>query len=110
MYVNNDLRKVTRRFCKESITWRFLCHPNVLPLLGATMSEGRFAMVSEWMPNGDINQFVKARKDVNRFELLRGVAEGLVYMHEQGTAHGDLKGANILIDENGRARLADFGW
>ncbi|KAF9784402.1 kinase-like domain-containing protein, partial [Thelephora terrestris] len=109
MYVNNDPRKVTCRLCKESIMWRFVCHPNVLPLLGATMSEGQFAMASEWMPNGDINQFVKARKDVNWFELLRGATEGLVYMHEQGTAHGDLKGANILIDENGHARLADFG-
>ena len=34
------------------------------------MSEERFAMVSEWMTNGDINQFVKAHGDVNRLELV----------------------------------------
>ena len=34
------------------------------------MTEGRFAMVSEWMINGNINQFVKARPDANRFELV----------------------------------------
>jgi hypothetical protein len=34
------------------------------------MSENRFAMVSKWMPNGDINQFVKAHEGVNRFELV----------------------------------------
>ncbi|KAF9780863.1 kinase-like domain-containing protein [Thelephora terrestris] len=109
MYESNDLRKVTRRFCKEFITWKSLRHQNVLPLLGVIMSENRFAMVSKWMPNGDINQFVKAHEGVNRFELLVGVAEGLIYMHERRMVHGDLKGANILIDENGRARLADFG-
>jgi len=65
--------------------------------------------VSEWMANGNINEFVKAHKDVNRFELLKDVARGLMYMHDQDMIHGDLKGANILIDENRRARLADFG-
>ena len=51
--------------------WRFLRHPNVLPLLGVSMSENRFAMVSEWMPNGNINQFVKAHPEVNRLGLVR---------------------------------------
>ncbi|KAG6915349.1 hypothetical protein DXG01_012023 [Tephrocybe rancida] len=37
------------------------------------------------------------------------VAEGLQYLHENGVVHGDLKGPNILIDNAGRARLADFG-
>ncbi|KAF9780834.1 kinase-like domain-containing protein, partial [Thelephora terrestris] len=109
MYANKDLRKVTHRFCKEFITWKSLHHPNVLPLLGVIMSKNRFAMVSEWLPNGDINEYVEAHQGVNLFELLMGVAEGLIYMHERGMVHGDLKGANILIDEDGRARLADFG-
>jgi len=34
------------------------------------MSEAQFAMVSEWMPNGDINQFANAHPDVNRLELV----------------------------------------
>ena len=51
--------------------WRFLRHPYVLPLLGVSMSENRFVMVSEWMPNGNINQFVKAHPNVNRLSLVR---------------------------------------
>jgi hypothetical protein len=35
------------------------------------MGNDQFAMVSEWMTNGNINEFVKARRDVNRFELVR---------------------------------------
>ncbi|KAF9642586.1 kinase-like protein [Thelephora ganbajun] len=96
-------------FCKEVITWRVLRHPNVLPLLGAIMTNNRFAMMSGWMTNGNINQFVTAHPDANRFELLGGVAKGLIHVHSQGMVHGDLKGANILIDGTGRACLADFG-
>ena len=53
------------------MTWRALRHPNVLPLLGVTMTGTQLAMISEWMANGDINQFVRTHPDVNRFELVR---------------------------------------
>ena len=53
--------------------WGSLRHPNVLPLLGVPKDRSRFkfAMVSEWMPNGRINEFVRAQRDVNRFKLVR---------------------------------------
>jgi len=57
-------------FCREFVTWKVLHHPNVLPLLGVIMTEGRFLMVSEWMANGNINQFVTAHRDANRFALV----------------------------------------
>ena len=53
------------------MTWKSLRHPNVLPLLGVTMSGKHFAMISEWMVNGSINEFIKANQDANRFELVR---------------------------------------
>ncbi|KAF9780739.1 kinase-like domain-containing protein, partial [Thelephora terrestris] len=93
----------------EVITWKSLRHPNVLPLLGVVVTENKFAMVSEWMTNGNINQFVTARRDVNRFQLLADAAEGLNHMHRNGMIHGNLGGENILIDQTGNARLADFG-
>jgi serine/threonine protein kinase len=58
-------------FCREVVTWKTLCHPNVLPLLGATMTEDRFVMVSEWMTNGSINEFLKAQLDADRLKLVR---------------------------------------
>ena len=53
------------------MTWKTLRHPNVLPLLGVTMSEGplRFVMVSEWMKNGNINQFLEC-VDADRLKLV----------------------------------------
>ena len=50
--------------------WKALRHPNILPLLGATMSENRFVMVSAWMQRGDINGFVKAYPNADRLGLV----------------------------------------
>ena len=96
--------------------WKALRHPNVLPLLGVRMTENEFAMISEWMPNGNINGFVAVHQDANRFELvspsfelpssplsltiirfpqLAGVARGLDYMHSMGVVHGALKGVRL---------------
>ena len=55
------------------MTWNSLRHPNVLPLLGVTMSENRFVMISEWMVKGNINDFVKADKNADRLELVRSL-------------------------------------
>ena len=60
----------TQTFCKEVVTWKALHHPNVLPLLGVTMGKRLFAMVSEWMVNGNIIEFVEAHRNANRFELV----------------------------------------
>ena len=50
--------------------WKALRHPNVLPLLGVTMSKNHFAMASEWMDNRNVNEFIKVHRDANRFELV----------------------------------------
>jgi serine/threonine protein kinase len=61
------------------VTWKALRHPNVMPLLGVTMTENRFVMVSEWMENGNINEFVKTHTDVNRLELVCFLFEDLIF-------------------------------
>jgi len=53
------------------VTWKALRHPNVLPLLGVTMTDDRFVMVSEWMVRGNINGFVKAEIGADRLGLVR---------------------------------------
>jgi len=100
----------SQRFCREAIAWKHLRHPNILPLIGVTVSNQRFAMVSAWMDNGNINEFIKRHPGVNRIELLVDVTNGLKYMHDLHVVHGDLKGANILIDKDQRACIADFGF
>jgi serine/threonine protein kinase len=61
----------SQRFCREGVAWKHLRHPNILPLLGVTISEHRFSMVSEWMDNGNINQFIEKYPHANRPMLVR---------------------------------------
>jgi len=60
-----------QRFCREAVAWKHLRHPNILPLLGVTVGEYRFEMVSEWMENGNITDFIKQDRQANRAELVR---------------------------------------
>jgi len=60
-----------QRFCREGVAWKHLRHPNILPLIGVTVSNQRFAMVSAWMENGNINEFVGKDQHANRIELVR---------------------------------------
>jgi len=61
----------SQRFCREGVAWKHLRHPNILPLLGVSLNEHRFALVSEWMENGNINEFIGEDRHVNRTELVR---------------------------------------
>ena len=58
--------------------WKTLQHPNVLPLIGVTMTKTQFAMISEWMVNGNINDFAKAHPDVDRLGLVSFLFKGLL--------------------------------
>ena len=53
------------------MTWNALSHPNVLPFLGVTMEEDQLAMISEWMVNGNINEFLRVNWEANPFKLVR---------------------------------------
>ena len=66
------LTRHSQRFCREAVIWRHLRHPNILPLLGATLDthETTFSLVSEWMGNGNINEFIRNHGDVNRVQLV----------------------------------------
>lgn len=64
-------------FCKV-MKWRFLRHANVLPLIGVL--EDELAMVSPWMVNGSINEFVRVNKGVDRFKLVGSPCVILVYL------------------------------
>lgn len=59
-----------KRFCKEVVGWRSLHHRNVLPLLGVTMTKNRFVMISEWVGNGNIKEFLKTHTDADPVELV----------------------------------------
>ena len=52
------------------MVWNALRHPNVLPLLGVMMTEAEFVMVSDWMEDGNIKDFLKSNDDADWLELV----------------------------------------
>lgn len=107
-----DFGSIHEAFCKECVVWMNMSHPNVHQLIAVKIkpSAGKFSMVSELMTNGNILNYI-SKKEANRIHLLEDVARGLEYLHKIGIIHGDLKGHNILINNERppRACIADFG-
>ncbi|KXN83543.1 Serine/threonine-protein kinase HT1 [Leucoagaricus sp. SymC.cos] len=97
---------------KEFIIWAHLSHPRILPFYGVFQSEKmklRICLVSPWMPNGDLNQYLEENTETPRIPLIIDITAGLRYLHELKIVHGDLKAKNILISKDKRAMIADFG-
>ncbi|CAE6407141.1 unnamed protein product [Rhizoctonia solani] len=109
VYVMNKDEKYLKCAAKELYTWSKCKHPNVLNLLGLVEFRGQIGMVSAWMDNGDVRTYLDARPGTDRCQLCHGISDGLAYLHDVGIIHGDLKGANILISDDGKPMLNDFG-
>ncbi|KAL4070278.1 kinase-like domain-containing protein [Scleroderma citrinum] len=88
-----------------------LRHDNILPLLGITTKfDLTVSIVSPWMQRGNAHDYVQD-KAIDPRPLIEGIARGLQYLHhhsEGAISHGNLKGRNVLISEDGQALLADF--
>ncbi|KAF8169206.1 kinase-like domain-containing protein, partial [Mycena galopus ATCC 62051] len=107
----SDLRRMHLKFCREALLWKDLHHPNILPFLGIDRDSfpSSLCMVSPWMDHGVVMNYLKTYGHANVDKLLYEIAQGLEYLHSHNIVHGDLRGANILIQEDWSACLADFG-
>ncbi|KAG6330032.1 hypothetical protein ID866_9059 [Astraeus odoratus] len=105
--------KTVKLILREAHLWSKLDHENVLPLMGITTDfHITVSLVSKWMAKGNAHSYVQD-KAVDPRPLIVDIARGLCYLHNHPKGpiiHGDLKGANVLISEDGRALLADFSY
>ncbi|KAF5324648.1 hypothetical protein D9611_004380 [Ephemerocybe angulata] len=105
----SDSAVVHKKFQQEVSMWRTFDHPNVLPLYGIVYIGKHLYSVSPWMSHGTAIGYVQKYPEANQLKLLSEISEGLAYLHAKDIVHGDLRGANVLISEDGVARLSDFG-
>ncbi|KXN83220.1 Tip elongation aberrant protein 1 [Leucoagaricus sp. SymC.cos] len=87
-------------------------HPNVIPLYGSYLSAERIpriCIVSPWMENGDLVDYLANLPDTPLIPLMSDVAAGLQFLHDMGIVHADLKARNVLVSRTQRAMLTDFG-
>jgi len=105
---SGDRYKIERYF-EEVTVWKRLNHPNILTNLGAGPDIAEFCVVSPWIPEGELLQYLGKFPGANRVSIMIGIADGLSYLHSNDVVHGDLKGANILFNGMGIPLIIDFG-
>ncbi|KAL4204850.1 hypothetical protein AMTRI_Chr01g134220 [Amborella trichopoda] len=112
--VITDEEKV-RAFRDELALWQKLRHPNVVQFLGAVTQSSPMMIVTEYLPKGDIRAYLKERlalKSSKAVKFALDIARGMNYLHEnkpEAIIHRDLEPSNILRDDSGHLKVADFG-
>ncbi|TYI82070.1 hypothetical protein E1A91_D05G197100v1 [Gossypium mustelinum] len=109
-HLNENLR---REFTQEVNIMRKIQHKNVVQFFGACTTPPNLCIVTEFMSGGSIYDLLHKQKSGFKLPLLLklaiDVSEGMSYLHQNGIMHRDLKAANLLMDENGVVKIADFG-
>ncbi|CAN1849795.1 L-type lectin-domain containing receptor kinase IV.1 [Linum perenne] len=115
--VAHDSRQGMKEFVAEIVSIGRLRHRNVVSLLGYCRRKGELFLVYEYMPNRSLDKYLFDQKKPGmkwcmRFKVIKGVASGLFYLHEeweQIVIHRDVKASNVMIDGEWNGRLGDFG-
>lgn len=106
-------QKALTPWIKELILWAHSSHPNILPFFGVLLEVingiQRICLVSPFMKNGNLHDYAPKIPQKSRLPLILDVINGLYYLHGLGIIHSDLKGENVLISNEGRGLITDFG-
>ncbi|CAE6530191.1 unnamed protein product [Rhizoctonia solani] len=100
--------KHLKRAARELYMWSNCNHPNVHQFLGLVMFRDRIGMVSPWAKHGNLLKYLSENPQADRCEFCVQISRGLQHLHWIGIVHGDLKGANVLVLDDGTAALTDF--
>ncbi|KAE9054951.1 hypothetical protein PF007_g32472, partial [Phytophthora fragariae] len=95
------------QFKAEADLWFSLNHDHIIKLYGACHDERPF-FVCERATRGTLTSFAKGKERLEIWSYIHQALLGLRHLHDHEIVHGDLKGNNILVCDDG-AKLADFG-
>lgn len=101
-----------QEFLQEVAIMRKVRHRNVVQFIGACTERPNLCIVFEYMRGGSVYDFIRKSGPLRISAILRIAAEvcrGMDYLHKRKIVHRDLKAANLLLDEHGTVKIADFG-
>ncbi|GAV80557.1 Pkinase domain-containing protein/Ank_2 domain-containing protein [Cephalotus follicularis] len=104
-----------RAFRDELELLQRIRHPNVVQFLGAVTQSSPMMIVTEYLPKGDLRGYLirkGALKPAKAVRFALDIARGISYLHENKPApiiHRDLEPSNLLLDDSGHLKVADFG-
>ncbi|KAL4188711.1 hypothetical protein AMTRI_Chr08g161790 [Amborella trichopoda] len=116
--VNHESKQGLREFVAEIASVGRMRHRNLVQLQGWCRRRGDLLLVYDYMPNGSLDKYIFEPQEgsvlswAQRYKVIRGVAAGLLYLHEeweQVVLHRDVKASNVLLDADMNGRLGDFG-
>ena len=96
---------------EAKIMLAFKGYPNLMCLEGVVIEDG-YQLVMELMPQGSLDKVLKNNKDIplkDKWLLMMDIVYGVLCLHIKHILHRDLKPENVLLDNNNRAKLNDFG-
>ncbi|KAG8750145.1 hypothetical protein FRC11_010717, partial [Ceratobasidium sp. 423] len=98
-----------QRAARELSCWSSHEHENILPVIGFAVVKGDLAMISPWMNNGCVTNYVANNPGCDRLLLCTQLARAITYLHEHQVVHGDIKGPNVLMSDTNTIQVTDFG-
>jgi len=100
------------RFKREARMAASLDHPNIIPVYRVGQAEGIQYMAMKFVDGRGLDEIVKQQGALPVpvvVKLVADSARALAFAHDNGVIHRDIKGANILIEQDGRVLVTDFG-
>ncbi|XP_068067669.1 discoidin domain-containing receptor 2-like isoform X2 [Anomalospiza imberbis] len=123
--LRSDVNKTARNdFLKEIKIMSRLKNPNIIRLLGVCVRDDPLCMITEYMENGDLNQFLSHREIYSKFAISNNIpyvthsnllymatqiASGMKYLASLNFVHRDLATRNCLVGNSYTIKIADFG-
>jgi eukaryotic-like serine/threonine-protein kinase len=101
-----------RRFKREAESATSLDHPNIVSIYDVGEDEEIYFIVMEYVQGKTLKQYIKEHGKISVEEslhIMKQIVSGMAVAHDHGIIHRDIKPHNILITENGTAKLTDFG-
>jgi len=103
--------KFSDRFAVEAATLAKLSHPNIVTVHDFGETGGLFFIVMEYVDGVNLRDLLRDGKlePKQALAIVPPICEALQYAHDKGIVHRDIKPENLLLDRDGRIKIADFG-
>jgi serine/threonine protein kinase len=108
-----DMELAVRNFRREIWLMGRLKHPNIVHLVGASLTMSCYVLVMEYMSNGSLYDYLRDESNFFPSQMIItsafDIASGMKYIHQSGVLQRDLKSKNLLLSENLVVKVSDFG-
>lgn len=104
--------KFVRRFQREAISASSLTHPNIVEMYDVGEDDGKYFIVMEYVDGKTLKNLIKRRGALTLpevIDIMMQLTSGLACAHDSYIIHRDIKPQNIMILDDGKVKITDFG-